>query len=96
MAFPIPGDYSATSADVKRDQSKRIASPPSFFFAQSQGIKLAASYFTDARLTSASRGGVATKHRQKIQNAAFGQMMPRAQASACVPGPRGSEGAVPW
>jgi hypothetical protein len=36
---------------MARDESKRQSSPPSFFFARSWGIVLAANYFNDARLT---------------------------------------------
>jgi hypothetical protein len=75
MVFPIPDAYAATAADMVRDQTKRTASPPSFFFGQAWGIKLAAGYFTDDRLATGSRSAVATKHRQRIQNAAFGQLM---------------------
>jgi hypothetical protein len=75
VTFPIPDAYSATAADITRDQEKRAKSPPSFFFGQAWGIKLAASYFTNDRLAEGARGAVATKHRQRIQNASFGQLM---------------------
>ncbi len=75
MPFPIPDAYTATAADIARDQEKRAASPPSFFYGQAWGIKLAAGYFTDERLATGSHSAVATKHRQRIQNAAFGQLM---------------------
>jgi hypothetical protein len=71
--FPIPEVYASEAADIERDESKRQSSPPSFFFARSWGVVLAANYFTDERLKG--RGGVAAKHRHRIQYAAFGQLM---------------------
>ena len=39
VTFPIPDAYSATAADITRDQEKRAKSPPSFFFGQAWGIE---------------------------------------------------------
>jgi hypothetical protein len=74
MTFPIPVSYSSEAEDIARDEKKRTASPPSFFFAQSWGLVLAANYFKDARLAK-GYSAVAAKHRQRIQSATFGQLM---------------------
>ncbi|MBX6386653.1 MAG: hypothetical protein IRZ07_27370 [Microbispora sp.] len=73
--FPIPDAYASESADIQRDEEKRRASPPSFFFAQTQALKLAANYFRNSRLQPSARGGVAAKHRHRIHGALFGQVM---------------------
>jgi hypothetical protein len=75
MAFPEVAIWHRESADIARENRKRLASPCSFFCSQGQSICLAAEYFTDARLAPGSRGGVANKHRHKMQLAMFGQLM---------------------
>ena len=74
MPFPIPESYSSDAADIAREESKRTASPPSFYFSRSWSLVLAASYFTDERLAG-GYSAVAAKHRHRIQSATFGQMM---------------------
>jgi hypothetical protein len=71
--FPIPDIYTSEAEDIERDEIKRRNSPPSFFFARSRGVVLAATYFNDDRLTGSP--GTAAKHRHRIQYAAFGQLM---------------------
>ena len=75
MAFPQPEIWTRESADIRREHSKRIASPSSFFCSQGQSLYLAAEYFRDDRLVEDSRRGVAGKHRHKNQLAIFGQLM---------------------
>ncbi len=75
MAFPTPDVWHRDTADARRDERKRGASPTSYFFTQGQSLVLAASYFSDDRLAVAARGGVALKHRHRIQLALFGQLM---------------------
>lgn len=75
MTFPIPEEYTSEAPDIARDEEKRRRSPPSFFFAQSQALKLAAAYFKDERLKVGAHGGVAEKHRHRIQSALFSQVM---------------------
>lgn len=75
MAFPLPDPWTHDTRDVRRDESKRIWSPCSFFFSQSQALILAIRYFRDDRLHEDARGGVAVKHRHRIALALFGQMM---------------------
>jgi hypothetical protein len=75
MPFPIPERYTSEAADIARDERKRRVSPPSFFFAQTQALLLSADYFKDSRLVTSARGGVATKHRNRIRSALFGQLM---------------------
>jgi hypothetical protein len=58
---------------MARDDAKRAASPPSFFFARTRGLELAAGYFTDDRVTGSA--AVAGKHRHRVQSALFGQVM---------------------
>jgi hypothetical protein len=74
MSFPIPDSYKSDAADIARDEAKRQASPPSFFFSQSWGLVLAANYFTDERLAG-GYSAVAAKHRHRIRRATFGQIM---------------------
>ncbi len=74
MPFPIPASYSSDAADIAREESKRTASPPSFFFSRSWSQVLAATYFTDDRLAG-GYSAVAAKHRHRIQSATLGQMM---------------------
>lgn len=74
MAFPVPDSYSSTAADIAREESKRTASPPSFFFSRTWSKVLSATYFTDERLAG-GYSAVAAKHRHRVQSAAFGQMM---------------------
>jgi len=45
MAFPVPSANTVASSDAQRDERKRQSSPPSFFYAQSQGILTAVRYF---------------------------------------------------
>lgn len=75
MTFPIPSSWNRDSADARRDERKRSASPCSFFYSQAQSLSLAANYFTDDRLSDEARGGVAVKHRHRMQLALFGQLM---------------------
>jgi hypothetical protein len=75
LGFPIPGTYASEAADIARDERKRLASPPSFFFAQTKGLVLAAGYFVNTRLRVASHSAVAGKHRHRIQASLFGQLM---------------------
>ncbi len=58
---------------MARDDAKRASSPPSFFFARTRGLELAAGYFTDDRVTGSA--AVAGKHRHRVQSALFGQVM---------------------
>ena len=74
MAFPVPDSYSSNAVDIAREESKRTASPPSFFFSRSWSQVLAATYFTDERLAG-GYSAVAAKHRHRIQSATLGQMM---------------------
>lgn len=74
MPFPVPDIYSSEAADLAREESKRAASPPSYYWSRSWSQVLAATYFTDDRLAGRYRG-VAAKHRHQIQSAAFGQIM---------------------
>jgi hypothetical protein len=74
VPFPVPDSYSSSASDIAREESKRTASPPSFFFSRSRSQVLAATYFTDERLAG-GYSAVAAKHRQRIQSATFGQMM---------------------
>ncbi len=73
MAFPVPATYTSEAKDMARDNRKRTASPPSFFFARARGLVLAAEYFTDERL--GGYNAVAAKHCHRFQNAVFGQVM---------------------
>lgn len=75
MSFPNTSAWNRDSADISRENTKRIVSPCSFFFSQGRSLVLAAEYFHDDRLSGESRGGVAVKHRHKIQLAIFGQLM---------------------
>lgn len=74
MAFPIPNKYESEAADIRRDEAKRLVSPPSFFFAQTQALLLSADYFKAERLKSGYTA-VARKHRNRIRSALFGQLM---------------------
>ena len=75
MALQLPDAWELDTRSAQRDESKRTASPGSFFYSQGKSLVLAASYFTDERLTDTARGGVAKKHRHKVQLALFGQLM---------------------
>lgn len=75
MTFPIPNTWNRDSADARRDELKRSSSPCSFFYSQAQSLSLAANYFVDDRLSDEARGGVAQKHRHRMQLALFGQLM---------------------
>jgi hypothetical protein len=75
MAFPVPEVWTQETADIIRENKKREASPSSFFCSQGRSICLSAEYFIDSRLSQEARGGVAGKHRHKIQLALFGQLM---------------------
>lgn len=75
MAFPSPDPWSHETADVQRDEQKRVESPCSFFFSQGQTLVLAAKYFSDDRLKTKSRHGVASKHRHRISLAIYGQLL---------------------
>lgn len=73
--FPVPAPRNRDTADVERDERKRLKSPGSFFYSQGRSQFLAAAYFTDEKLTQTARGGVALKHRHRIHLALFGQLM---------------------
>jgi hypothetical protein len=75
MAFPVVEVWNQETADITRENKKREASPCSFFCSQGRSICLSAEYFIDSRLSHEARGGVAGKHRHKIQLALFGQLM---------------------
>jgi hypothetical protein len=75
MAFPDVEAWNQETADIARENKKREASPCSFFCSQGRSICLSAEYFVDSRLSQEARGGVAGKHRHKIQLALFGQLM---------------------
>jgi len=70
-----PSKWTSDAADIAREERKREGSPSSFFYSQGQALVLAARYFSDERLVAGSRGGVAKKHRHRIQLALFGRMM---------------------
>lgn len=72
MTFPIPAASSSESADSQRDERKRIASPPSFFFSQSQAILLAVRYFEPLH---SGYEGAAKKHKNRTRSALFVQLM---------------------
>lgn len=75
MSFPTPDTWSRDTAEFQRDEEKRRQSPCSFFFSQGRALVLAAGYFNEDRLTSSAKGGVAGKHRHRIQLSLFGQLM---------------------
>lgn len=75
MNFPIPSAWERDTAEFERDDHKRRYSPCSFFYSQGRALVLAAGYFSDDRLISTARGGVAQKHRHRVQLALFGQLM---------------------
>lgn len=75
MSFPVPQTWSRDTAEFERDEEKRRQSPCSFFFSQGRALVLAAGYFNEDRLTSSAKGGVAGKHRHRIQLSLFGQLM---------------------
>lgn len=75
MPFPEVAAWNRDSADIARENTKRKESPCSFFFSHGHSLVLAAEYFHDERLSEEARGGVALKHRHKIQLALFGQLM---------------------
>jgi hypothetical protein len=75
VPFPLPQSWEHDTADVRRDEQKRIASPCSFFFSQGQSLVLAAKYFSDDKLTDQAKRGVATKHRHRISLAMYGQLL---------------------
>jgi hypothetical protein len=75
VPFPEATAWNRDSADIARENTKRKDSPCSFFFSQGRSLVLAAEYFHDGRLSEEARGGVALKHRHKIQLAIFGQLM---------------------
>lgn len=73
--FPIPEPWELFTEEALRDEAKRTTSPGSFFYAQGKSLCLASAYFSDDRLVATARGGVAKKHRHKMQLALFGQLM---------------------
>jgi len=75
MSFPIPSAWTRDTAEFGRDQEKRRKSPCSFFYTQGRALVLAADYFNEDRLTDSAKGGVARKHRHRIQLSLFGQLM---------------------
>src|SRR3712207_6651579 len=72
MTFPIPAPSSSESADSQRDERKRLASPPSYFFAQSQAILIAVRYFEPLH---SGYPGTANKHKNRTRSALFVQLM---------------------
>lgn len=62
------------AADLRREETKRKASPPSFFFSQGHALVLAAGYFTDDRLEGGYTA-VARKHLHRIHLALYGQLL---------------------
>lgn len=71
----IPQAWTSEAADTTRDEAKRVASPASFFCSQGRSLVLASQYFVNDRLAEDARGGVASKHRHRINLAIFGQLM---------------------
>lgn len=72
MAFPVPDPSPSESNDALRDEGKRQASPPSYFYAQSQAILTAVRYFEDL---NSGYEGAAKKHRNRTRSALFVQLM---------------------
>ncbi len=72
MTFPLPDVNTADSADATRDERKREASPPSSFYAQSQAVLTAVSYFEPL---NSGYEATAKKHRNRIRSALFAQLM---------------------
>jgi hypothetical protein len=72
MPFPVPAASSTESADARRDERKRQASPPSYFYAQSQAIKTAVRYFEPL---NSGYAGAAAKHKNRTRSALFVQLM---------------------
>lgn len=72
MPFPIPEPSSTESADARRDEDKRLRSPPSSFYAQSQTILTAVRYFEPL---NSGYEGTAQKHRNRLRSALFVQLM---------------------
>ena len=72
MPFPIPNPSTSESADAARDETKRAASPPSAFFAQTQAAYLAVDYFEPLH---SGYAGAAKKHMNRMRSALFAQIM---------------------
>lgn len=72
MSFPVPLPSTALSSDTARDAEKRLESPPSSFFAQSQGILNAVIYFDPLH---SGYAGAAGKHKIRMWSALFVQLM---------------------
>lgn len=72
MTFPVPNPSPSESNDAQRDEAKRQASPPSYFFAQSQAILTAVRYFEGL---NSGYEGAAKKHRNRTRSALFVQLM---------------------
>src|SRR4051812_10378804 len=72
MSFPVPDASSTESNDAQRDESKRQASPPSYFYAQSQAIMTAVRYFEPL---DSGYPGAARKHKNRTRSALFVQLM---------------------
>jgi len=71
----LPARWTSDAADIAREERKREHSPSSYFFSQGRALVLAAQYFVDDRLVPGAHGGVAKKHRHRINLALFGQLM---------------------
>ena len=71
----LPAAWKRDTDEWKRDEEKRKSSPSSFFYSQGQALVLASDYFTDDRLQTGSRKGVASKHRHRIRLALYGQLL---------------------
>lgn len=72
MPFPVPDAAPSESADARRDERKREASPPSAFYAQSQAILTAVRYFEPL---NSGYPGTAKKHKNRTRSALFVQLM---------------------
>lgn len=72
MTFPVPDRNTSESADSQRDERKRLASPPSSFFAQSQAILNSVDYFEPL---NSGYEGTARKHRNRTRSSLFVQLM---------------------
>lgn len=72
MPFPVPDPNTSESADAQRDERKRLASPPSSFFAQSQAVLTAVNYFEPLH---SGYPGTASKHKNRTRSALLVQLM---------------------
>jgi hypothetical protein len=72
VAFPVPDPSTSESADARRDERKRQASPPSYFYAQSQAILTAVRYFDPLH---SGYAGTANKHKNRMWGALLVQLL---------------------